>query len=121
MLQDPYILDNLTEIKSVDDYTFRHSVNVCILSIITGIGLGFEPQRIKELGTGAILHDIGKLCIPQEILKKPSQLTVEEFEEIKKHAVFGYEILKKCNKVSLASAYIAFGHHERFDGSGYPP
>ncbi len=114
------ILYNLSEIKSVDDYTFEHSVNVCILSIITGIGLGFDLQRLRDLGTGAMLHDIGKLSIPQEILKKPSQLTVDEFEEIKKHTVFGYEMLKKTEKVNLVSAYIAFGHHERYDGSGYP-
>jgi len=114
------ILYNLSEIKSVDDYTFEHSVNVCILSLITGIGLGFELQKLRELGVGAIMHDIGKLCIPKEILKKPSQLTVDEFEEIKKHTIFGYDMLKKSDKVSLVSAYIAFGHHERFDGSGYP-
>lgn len=114
------ILYNLSEIKSVDDYTFEHSVNVCILSLITGIGLGFDLQSLRELGIGAMLHDIGKLCIPQEIIKKPSQLTLNEFEIIKKHTVFGYEILKKSGKVNLVSAYIAFGHHERYDGSGYP-
>lgn len=114
------ILYNLTEIKTVDDYTFEHSVNVCILSLITGIGLGFDNERLRELGTGAMLHDIGKLCIPREILKKPSQLTVDEFEEIKKHTILGYEILKKSDRLSLTSSYIAFGHHERYDGSGYP-
>lgn len=120
LLENSDILYNLSEIKSVDDYTFEHSVNVCILSLITGIGLGFDIQRLRELGCGAIMHDIGKLCIPNEILKKPSQLTVDEFEEIKKHTVFGYDMLKRSKKVSLVSAYIAFGHHERFDGSGYP-
>lgn len=120
LLADDYILYNLTEIKSVDDYTFEHSVNVCVLSLITGIGLGFDIQRLRELGVGAMMHDIGKLCIPRKILKKPSQLTVEEFEEIKKHTVLGYELLRKSNQVSMISAYIAFGHHERYDGSGYP-
>lgn len=120
LLNNDDIIHNLSEIKSVDDYTFEHSVNVCILSLITGIGLGYDISRLRELGTGAMLHDIGKMCIPREILKKPSQLTVEEFEEIKKHTVFGYEILKKSGKVNLTSAFIAFGHHERFDGSGYP-
>jgi HD-GYP domain-containing protein (c-di-GMP phosphodiesterase class II) len=91
-----------------------------VLSLITGIGLGYNPLRLKDLGTGALLHDIGKLRIPGEILKKPSQLTVEEFEEIKRHTVYGYEILKDNQKVSMISAFIAFGHHERYDGSGYP-
>ncbi len=120
LLLNNNVLYNLSDIKSVDDYTFEHSVNVCILSLITGIGLGFDLQRLKELGVGAIMHDIGKLCIPQAILKKPTQLTVAEFEEIKKHTIFGYDMMRKSGKVNMASAYIAFGHHERYDGSGYP-
>jgi len=120
LLSNDDILYNLTEIKTVDDYTFKHSVSVCILSIITGIGLGFDTAQLRELGLGAILHDIGKLCIPREILKKPSQLTVEEFEEIKKHTILGYELLKKSGQLNLVSSYIALGHHERYDGSGYP-
>lgn len=114
------ILYNLTEIKTVDDYTFEHSVNVCILSLITGIGLGLDSERLKELGTGAMLHDIGKLFIPREILKKPSQLTVDEFEEIKRHTILGFDLLKKSDRLTMTSAYIALGHHERYDGSGYP-
>ncbi|MDP4094229.1 MAG: HD-GYP domain-containing protein [Bacillota bacterium] len=120
LLESDEIIINLSDIKSVDDYTFEHSVNVCMLSLITGIGLGFDLPKLKDLGVGAILHDIGKLRIPEEILKKPSQLTVDEFEEIKKHTVYGYEILKNNHKVSMMSAFIAFGHHERYDGSGYP-
>ena len=120
LLSNDDILYNLTEIKTVDDYTFKHSVSVCILSIITGIGLGFDTAQLRELGLGAILHDIGKLCIPREILKKPSQLTVEEFEEIKKHTILGYELLKKSGQLNRVSSYIALGHHERYDGSGYP-
>lgn len=120
LLSNDDILYNLTEIKTVDDYTFKHSVSVCILSIITGIGLGFDTAQLRELGLGAILHDIGKLCIPREILKKPSQLTVTEFEEIKKHTILGYELLKKSGQLNLISSYIALGHHERYDGSGYP-
>jgi len=120
LLSNDDILYNLTEIKTVDDYTFKHSVSVCILSIITGIGLGFDTAQLRELGLGAILHDIGKLCIPREILKKPSQLTVAEFEEIKKHTILGYELLKKSGQLNLISSYIALGHHERYDGSGYP-
>lgn len=120
LLENKDILYNLSDIKSVDDYTFQHSVNVCILSTITGIGLGFNEDRLKELAIGAILHDIGKMCIPKEILNKPGQLTVNEFEEIKKHTVYGYEMLRRNENLGLVSAYIAFGHHERYDGSGYP-
>ena len=120
LLSSRDILVNLSEIRSVDDYTFEHSVNVCILSLIIGIGLEYSLARLRDLGIGALLHDIGKLRIPEEILKKPSQLTVEEFEEIKKHTLYGYEILKNNSNVSMISAFIAFSHHERCDGSGYP-
>ncbi len=120
LLSNDDILINLSDIKSVDDYTFEHSVNVCIFSLITGIGIGYSTIRLKDLGMGALLHDIGKLKIPEEILKKPSQLTGEEFEIIKKHTFHGYEILKSNSNISMLSAYIALGHHERYDGSGYP-
>lgn len=120
LLSSDNVLVNLSQIRSVDDYTFEHSVNVCILSLIIGISLGFNSGRLKDLGIGSILHDIGKMKVPQEILKKPSQLTVEEFEEIKKHTVYGYEILKESKCISTVSAFIAYAHHERYDGSGYP-
>lgn len=120
LLGNSNIIYSLSEIRSIDNYTFEHSVNVCILSLIMGIGLDFDLDKLRDLGNGAIMHDIGKLCIPMEILKKPSQLTVAEFEEIKKHTILGYEILKRSGNISLSSAYIAFGHHERYDGSGYP-
>lgn len=94
ILANKDIIANLCDIRSVDDYTFSHSVNVCILSLIIGIGLGYNGDKLRELGVGSILHDIGKVMVPNHILKKPYQLTSEEFEEIKKHAYYGYEILK---------------------------
>lgn len=120
LLKNDDILINLAEIRSVDDYTFEHSINVCLFSLISGIGLGYNTPRLKDLGAGALLHDIGKMRISEQILKKPSRLSVDEFEEIKKHTIYGYEILKKCPGVSMVSSFIAIGHHERFDGSGYP-
>ena len=114
------ILVNLIDIKTVDDYTFAHSVNVCVLSIITGINIGLNQLKLRDLGVGALLHDVGKTLIPQEILKKPSKLDNDEFEQIKKHTILGYELLKKNANISSTSAYIALAHHERFNGSGYP-
>lgn len=114
------IVANLSDIRSVDDYTFSHSVNVCILSLIIGIGFGYSYDKLRELGVGSILHDIGKVMIPAEILKKPVQLTGREFEEIKKHTVYGYEMLKKTKGITMVASHIAVGHHERMDGSGYP-
>lgn len=114
------IMINLEDIKTVDSYTFSHSVNVCVLSVITGINLGYNQLRLRELGIGALLHDIGKVMVPQAILNKPEPLTDEEFEEMKKHAVLGHEILKKNNEIGYTSRYVALAHHERYDGSGYP-
>lgn len=114
------IMINLADIKSVDDYTFEHCVNVCVLSLIIGIRMGYNKYRLKELGVGAILHDIGKLKISESILKKPAQLTEEEFGEIKKHTTYGYELLKRIPGISTVSVCIAYMHHERIDGSGYP-
>lgn len=120
ILSNKDIVATLSDIRSVDDYTFSHSVNVCILSLVIGIGLGYTGDKLRELGVGSILHDIGKVMIPQEILKKPVQLTNEEFELIKKHTIFGHELLKRIKGISMVASYIAVGHHERMDGSGYP-
>lgn len=111
---------NLQDIKIIDQYTFCHSVNVCVLSLITGISMGYDEEKLKELGIGAMLHDVGKTRIPIEILNKPGGLTDEEFEIIKKHTNIGYEILKKSNMLSTYASYIALTHHERYDGKGYP-
>ena len=114
------IMINLSDIKATDDYTFSHSVNVCILSLITGVKIGLNQLRIRDLGVGALLHDIGKITIPEELLKKPCKLTSEEYEIVKQHTVSGFNILKSDINISTTSAYVAFGHHERYDGSGYP-
>ena len=114
------IMLNLSDIKTTDDYTFAHSVNVCILSLITGVKLGLNQLRMKDLGVGALLHDIGKTTIPDELIKKPGSLTAEEYDIVKQHTVTGFNILKSDVNVSTTSAYVAFGHHERHDGSGYP-
>lgn len=120
LLANRHLVVNLSDIKSTDDYTFSHSVNVCVLSLITGIKLGLDQLKLRDLGVGAILHDIGKMMISEEILKKPSILTDEEFEQIKEHTVLGYNIVKTDPNVKATSAYIVLSHHERYDGSGYP-
>lgn len=119
LLKDDIII-NLNEIRIVDDYTFEHSVNVCVLSLTMGVSLGYTKDDLIELGIGAILHDIGKLKIPDNILKKPSQLSRDEFTIIQNHALYGYEILSRCKNITQRSAEVALYHHERADGSGYP-
>lgn len=120
VLSNREILVNFADIRNYDDYTFSHSVQVCVLSIITGISLGLDQIKLKDLATGALIHDIGKTRVDKDILNKPGDLTPEEFAEIKRHAEHGFEILRANQDISLLSAHIAYQHHERWDGNGYP-
>lgn len=117
-VQDAVI--NLQDIKTLDNYTFNHSANVCVLSAITGISLGYDGNKLKELCLGALLHDIGKTKIPNEVLNKPGPLNDEEFEIIKMHARYGYDMLKQSVDISAYTSYVALTHHEQYNGEGYP-
>lgn len=120
ILSNNDIIVNLTDIRSFDDYTFGHSVNVCILSIMTAITLGYNELKLKELGIGALLHDVGKINVDKEILNKPGELSPKEFDLVRRHSEHGYTILRTYEEVPLLSAHISFQHHERWDGNGYP-
>ena len=114
------ILGNLTEIQGYDNYTFHHSINTTIIGLVLGIASGFSEQKLIEFGMGILMHDIGKILIPENILNKKTPLTKEEFEEIKRHTINGFEILRKNNDFGLLSAHVAFQHQEKWDGSAYP-
>jgi HD-GYP domain-containing protein (c-di-GMP phosphodiesterase class II) len=120
LLRVPDAIINLQDLRTVDNYTFSHSANVCVLSAITGIALGYDAYRLKELCMGALLHDIGKTKIPNSILNKPGPLSTEEYEIIKRHTRYGYDILKQNVEVSAYTSYVALTHHERINGEGYP-
>jgi len=111
-------LTSLARLKSFDDYTFSHCVNVSILSITLGRHMGLERPELEELGTGAILHDIGKMLVPEKILNKPGRLTDDEFTVIKRHPEYGKEVLTSST-IREGAMLIATQHHERYDGSGY--
>lgn len=115
--QDALVL-NVMEIRSLDSYTFGHSVNTCILAVMAGIALGMDRSRLIDLGVGALLHDLGKIFVPLEILTKPGPLTAEEFSQVQAHCRRGYNLLR--DQVNLLSAHVAYQHHERANGSGYP-
>jgi len=120
LLANREVLFHLADIRSYDDYTFFHSVNVCILSLMTAITLGYNQLKLKELGIGALLHDIGKIRLSKKLLNKPEELTSEEYQLIRKHPEFGYQILRTYDDVPLLSAHVSLQHHERWDGKGYP-
>lgn len=113
--------DNLVNynICHLGDSIVNHSLNVCLLSIVLGITADLPAVVLKELALGALLHDIGKLCIPQRILNKPHKLTEDEFAEIRKHATHGYELVRLSDTISPAAAFTVLQHHERYNGSGY--
>lgn len=110
---------HLTDIRTRDSYTFGHSVNVCVLSTFTGIQLGYDVAQLKELGLGALLHDAGKMFVPQKILLKPGPLTSKEIRLMEQHSEHGFNLLRKQYDVPLLAAHIAYQHHEKFDGTGY--
>lgn len=87
---------------------------------MVGAELNFSKKELENLGLGALLHDIGKVKIPKEILNKPGRLTKEEFEFVKKHPEFGYQMIKEDAEIDLSSRLVIYHHHERLNGRGYP-
>ncbi len=111
----------LSTVKSHDEYTFYHSVNTCILSLAMGRLVGLDEDRLRVLGAGALLHDIGKIGVPQGVLRNPGRLQGSDWELIKRHPQEGAQsILAASGAGQEVASAIAFEHHARFDGTGYP-
>jgi putative nucleotidyltransferase with HDIG domain len=110
----------LTALKNYDNYTFTHMVNVSILTMGQARGLGIDGTALREFGLAALMHDIGKVKTPNEILNKPGKLTDQEFDILKRHTVDGAEILKSTPEIPPLAPVVAFEHHLRSDGTGYP-
>lgn len=120
LLSNQDLLVNLSDIRILENFVFVHSVQVAVLSIMTGINLHYDTGKLRDLGTGAILHDIGKIRIPESIVNKPGALSPDEYDEMKKHSERGFEILRRQPGISIISAHVAYQHHEKFNGEGYP-
>jgi putative nucleotidyltransferase with HDIG domain len=118
--QNRTALLSLTALKNYDNYTFTHMVNVSILTMGQARGVGIDGARLREFGMAALMHDIGKVQVPNEILNKPAKLTDEEFTILKRHTVDGAEILRKTPEMPTLAPIVAFEHHLRADGTGYP-
>ncbi|MEO0123579.1 MAG: HD-GYP domain-containing protein [candidate division WOR-3 bacterium] len=121
--QDEFGLTALTAIKNFDEYTYNHSLNVGVLSLAMGQRLDLERKNLVKLGTGGLLHDIGKVAISKDLIDKNGPLTKEEWEIMKKHSVFGVsEIIKTrgLDDIAFASLLAAYQHHWNCDGTGYP-
>ena len=114
------LLYTVTSLIETDAYTYRHSVNVSILSILTAKSMGYMENEIKEIAMGALLHDIGKAAIGPDLLNKTERLSDEEMTRMKSHPERGYQLVKNMKHVPYAVKQIIRYHHEKLDGSGYP-
>jgi len=111
---------DINALKTSDEYTFKHSVDVATISMIVAKKMGYPEDDLHNIGLAGLLHDIGKSRVPLEILNKPAKLNDEEFAVMKKHTIFGYEIIKEKQNFSNIIALSVLQHHEKMNGRGYP-
>lgn len=111
---------SLTDMRSYDNQVYAHSVSVCVLATILGKALELSKENLEALAIGALFHDIGTVMLPKELLAKREVFSAKEDELFKSHTEQGFEILRTKRELNLLSAHIAFQHHERMNGSGYP-
>ena len=113
-------LNLLATTKVHENYVFNHSLNVSIYACQLALENGLPLKNIEEIGLGAMLHDLGLVHVPLEILNKPGALTKEEYSLVQTHSIKGFEILRKIHEIPLPVSHCALQHHERIDGTGYP-
>ncbi len=120
VLRNKDALIGLGRLRNIHEYTYGHSLSVCILMVAFARYLGFDSRFIQELGIGALLHDIGTIHISPQIVNKNTKLSEAEYETIKRHVEYGWDILEKTSGMGEISMKMAYQHHERLDGTGYP-
>ncbi len=123
IISDEAALLEMTSLRNFDDYTYVHSVNVCVLSLVTGYHLGLDRKRLSDLGVGALMHDIGKMKLPIELINKPDSFNEYDWMQMRKHPIFGVKALLKTRTTDETSARCSstiFEHHISYDGTGYP-
>lgn len=120
VMRNPGALIGLVRLKTADDYTYMHSVAVCALMIALSRMLGLNDQQTREAGLAGLLHGIGKMAVPNEILNKPGKLTDQEFHAVKEHPSAGHKILLEAQGISEIALDVCLHHHEKIDGTGYP-
>lgn len=113
------VLVNLSDIRSIDDYIFSHSVNTCILSVLLAASIGYSGEKLNNLALAAMLHDLGMTLLPKELVNKKGKYCLKEYEKIQEHCLLGYQLIK-WNFDNEMAAEIVYQHHERYDGKGYP-
>jgi putative nucleotidyltransferase with HDIG domain len=114
------LLRMLSPVKSHSEHTYTHAINVSILAMALSENLGLKDESVQAIGIAALLHDIGKLLIPKEILHKPGALSSEEFGKIKQHPLYGAAYLARVEGLTPLAVLVALEHHRKYDTSGYP-
>ncbi len=114
------ILQGVASLKSHDNYTFEHSVDVAVYGVMLGRKLALDQEYLRDLALGCLLHDIGKLYIDPFILNKPGKLTSIEFKQVMRHTVLGFQLIRQMPIGSPRPAHVALQHHEHQSGEGYP-
>ncbi|VXB87531.1 HDIG domain-containing protein [Pseudomonas sp. 8BK] len=120
IMRHPNALISLARLKNADEYTYMHSVAVCALMIALARSLGLNEGQVREAGLAGLLHDIGKMAIPNDVLNKPGKLTDNEFAQVRDHPEAGSRMLIDSKQVSALVLDVCLHHHEKVDGSGYP-
>lgn len=113
-------LVSLARLKNQDDYTYMHSIAVCALMIALARQINLDPEAVREAGAAGLLHDIGKMAVPQAILNKPGKLSDDEFTAVRQHPQAGYDMLVQAGQIGEIAMDVCLHHHEKMDGSGYP-
>jgi HD-GYP domain-containing protein (c-di-GMP phosphodiesterase class II) len=117
---DRPVLTGLASIRSHDTYTFHHCLDVMATATVIGQAIGYEKETLKKLAVGCMLHDIGKIFIDDGLLGKASGLTSVEIQHLREHTTLGYLLIRDSLRVGILPAHVAYQHHERQDGRGYP-
>ncbi len=120
ILNDQDAIVGLGKLQDYDDYTYTHSLNVCIFCLAIGRAVGYSKEKLSVLGAGALAHDFGKMLVPKKILNKPGKLTAREFVIMKEHVIRGVEYLRGVSGMVPEAIQVALEHHERYSGRGYP-
>ncbi|MGR9036387.1 MAG: HD-GYP domain-containing protein [Gammaproteobacteria bacterium] len=120
VLHSPDAMLWLSQLKNKDEYTSQHSLNVCVLSIVLARHLNFSEKNLNYVGLCGLMHDMGKMLVPNEILNKPGNLKPEELQIMQSHAELGHDLLKSSDGMHPLAVETAYTHHEHLDGKGYP-
>ncbi|WP_394200925.1 HD-GYP domain-containing protein [Marinagarivorans algicola] len=120
VIRHPDALMWMTRLRNESEYTAEHCLNVCILAIAFGRHLGLSEEKLQQLGLCGLLHDVGKMRVPPQVLNKPARLTLKEMRMMMAHTIHGRNLLLAAGNVYTGAIDVAYSHHERIDGTGYP-